>query len=573
MRRQVFAACSWMTWCALTGQPTGYGQQPPAGAEAGATTEADAATGKTWQAKAMEYAARVRDQEMRNHVYLQAAHVLARSGDLASAEYAAKQIANPQTRVYAHSAVAKQHVARGDQAAALRVLTDCERSFAGADVKDLQEGSNYLVDAYAAFGFEREANAVGKHTRWPQFTDDDIARKAVQRGDVIHGLDKADGGTKLSLAAQVIEFDKNPEHVAHALTAARSVSGAKNLDHGFASVARSLTKVKRLAEARELAARIIDPLQQARALGNIAAAEARGETPEAIRARIESADLLEEKAPLYKLLVARLLEADQMADAESVVEELVEAVAETPRPDEMSKFGNMTSSGRTALAKTLHAEIAAAYFKRGMHDDYERQVQLAVDAVAGMDTMTGIAKTMALMQVLSVQLHADDVAGARETIAKARIASGEGPDGEPLSSFTLSSMAGKVAEKLIDKGEIAEGLAVAKDIHGRMVGGAFGDVANALIRAGRIEDAKSQMQRLIAEGDAALATMTVEETKSDLFYHRRAIDSNRVRAFQDVGAALAAAGRDAELDAWLPQMPDDAMRAAACLGASDPREN
>jgi tetratricopeptide (TPR) repeat protein len=570
MRPRVRSACQWTVVCALGGHVVlGIGQEVPAPAAVAPDPDV-AARAKAWRAKALEYASRVADQEMRNHVYLEAAHVLARAGDLVEAKKAAEQIANPQTRVYAHSAVAKRYMERGNAAAALRTLADCERSFAGADVNDRQSGFNYLVDAYAACGFVKEAAAAGTQTRWPQFTPDDLARKAVERGDVINGLNQA-VGQKLSLAAHVIEWDKNPEHVAHALTTARGVGSDKKFDHGFANVSRALVKTNRLAEAAEMASRITEPLQQARARGEIAAAEAADETIEAVRARIEAAELVEEKQPLYQLLITKLIEADQLGDAELAVADLDAVVRASLRPDEASKFGTVTASGRSAMVKTLHASIAAAYFKKGSHDDYERQMRLAVDAVAEMEGRSGIAKVFALMQVLSVQLGAEDLAGARETIKKVKQAADAEPEGRGLSDFTVSTMAGKVAEGLINKGQIAEGIEVAADIHGSTVGLAISGVAKALIRADRIDDAKAQMKRLIVEGDAAVAAMAAEDKDDDLRYRRRATDGDRVSAFKDVGAAMRAAERDAELEIWLAEMPDDAMRAAACLGASEPR--
>jgi len=561
-----------MAFCALGGQVLlGYGQEVPAPAVVPPDPDV-AAQAKAWRTKAMEYAARVADQEMRNHVYLEAAHVLARAGDLVEAKKAAEQIDNPQTRVYAHSAVAKHYIERGDSVAALRTLADCERSFAGRDAKDRQEGFGYLVKAYAACGFVKEAAAAGTQTRWPQFTEDDLSRAAVERGEVMEGLNMAKGGQRLSLAAHVIEWDKNPEHVAHALASARSVASDKKVDHGFAMVTRALVKIKRLPEAAEFVGRITEPMQQARARGDMAAAEATDETIEAVRARIDAAEFVEEKLPLYKTLIAKLLEADRFRDAEAAVAELDAAVQATQRPEEVSKFGVVTNSARSAMVKTLHASIAAAYFKAGRGGDYERQMRMAVDAAAEMEGQSGLAKIFAVAEVLSVQLAAGDLDGARESIEQVKAAAQAESEDRRLSDFNISTMAGRVAEGLIDKGEIASGLEVAADIHGSTIGGEISRVAKALIRAGRIDDAKSQMQRLIVVGDEALAAMAVDSKEDDLKYYRRATDGDRVRAFHDVGGAMIAAGKDAELEVWLPEMSDDAMRAAVCLGASEPRD-
>jgi hypothetical protein len=77
------------------------------------------------------------------------------------------------------------------------------------------------------------------------------------------------------------------------------------------------------------------------------------------------------------------------------------------------------------------------------------------------------------------------------------------------------------------------------------------------------------MRRLTIEDGAEVATRGIDDDEAEA--RRSPIVDNRLRAYQDVGAAMTAAGLDAELEAWLAEIPDDASRAATCLGAAAPR--
>jgi tetratricopeptide (TPR) repeat protein len=539
-------------------------------AQTAADQDAVAGRARSWRQKAMTYAAQVDDRVARNSICLAAARVLAQAGELAEAKAAAEQVLKPQTRVYAHSAVAKKYQELGDDNAALAVLLDCQQSFDNADADDRREGYEYLAKAYAERGFVREAQAAARHTRWPDHTSDSIAWHLAQRGDVEEALNLASSRILFSVAAQVAGWDKNERHVTLALAAARKVSTDEPADDALLQLVRALVKTKRLAEAAEFAGRIVAPLKQATARGIIAAAHAADETPDQIRSRIAAATVIEEKLPLYKLLVDKLIVADRFADAEVEVETLVDLIKANPRPDETSKFGNMTDSGRQALARTLHATIAAAYFKKGLLDDYQREVELAAGAVAEMDEQAGLGKVFPLMQVISVQLLADDVEGARETIGRVKQETMKQTGAESFHSFTISSMAGQVAGRLIQQGKIAEGLEVAEEIAGPMSGGPISEVARALIAAGRLDEAISQMRRLNIEDVRESAAEGIDPDEADA--RRSPGVDNRLRAYQHVGSAMAAAGLESELDGWLPEMPDDAARAAVCLGAAVPRK-
>ncbi len=568
MRSRLWAAVvSWVLLSAL-GAPASLAQ--PAVEEV--TPEA-AARAHAWRWKAMTYADRVEEPSLRGYVYLAMAHVLSDAGEIADACKAASQVDKPQTRVYAYSSAAKKCVELGDKEGALAVLAECRASLAGLDDKEREDGYHYLAQAYSDCGFWFEASGLTNEAWAGDLVREGMAVDMAKAGDMTSALQQASAmspGRRLATIARCIEWELDDAKVEQALADVRPIESAADSNYGFGRLVKSLLKLKRLDEAAMFADRITDPQQRTQNRAEVAAEEAAGETPEEIRTRIAAVKLMEEKLPLYKLLVEKLIAADRLSDAEAAVEELVAVVEASPRPTEVATFGAVTDESRAAMARTLHAVIAAAYFKKGMQADYQRQVTLAANAAADMELKTGIAKIMTLWMVLRVQLMANDLDGALDTIERVKAAAQEETDGEQMSAFMVSSLAGEVAERLIERGDVEKGLEVATEIHGKTSGGAISDVAIALVRAGRIEDAKAQMERLVAEGDAAIAAMAADG-EGEAPVRRGAVDSNQVRAFQEVAAAMAATGRDAELEAWLPEMPSDAMRAAACLGAAVPR--
>lgn len=495
-----------------------------------------------WVTSAQRYAERIKSNEDRSNIYYALAYVQIHAGDLAGAGVSAAEVTDTQKGVYIHTAVAGRYHQRNDVESCRNELQAArETATATEQAKSSNFVYSHLIRTYVALGMAEEAKRFAEQL--PPWVHRDgglilLAAGLAEQGRLEEALDVAKNDvsekSRESAFIQLAQASAGRGLIEETHRVLELVRADEPPDQVRAKLVESLLKAGRTAEAAAEVEQIQSAEMKARANALVLEERAKGGQPEAIAAQLEQVTTRDETLALSRKLIEKLAHAGKIEEAEQAIEGMVTAIGATPRPEVRSAFGVYDDSVRIVETKALYLEVARELAKRGDLEGAKLRVAQATESILSLAPMTGLSKSMLVQRLVNTQIEIGDLEGAR-TMLKGI----EDP-------FPRSMPAGMLAAAFAKSGDVRSALDLATMIEGSHGGkGTYHrQVLEALVERGEILATKQVLAGMVDPAD-------------------------QESAYRTVGRAMTKSGRGAELDKWLPEMPSNVARAAACMGAAE----
>jgi hypothetical protein len=519
---------------------------PAAGAEpSGSPTEADLRSDKWWRDRAQSYGEKIQDLEIRSRFWHGLTFQLAKSQEWDAAMGSASRAA-PSLRVSVYVFIAKEQAKHGDSKRGFDTL---QHAIKALDTNQKNKGIvnfqvNNVIEACFAVGSAEQAIALAEALPPEPLLD---IRPAVQK--VVFELAKS------GKPDQAVEFAKRygPRAMSAALAeTAKGCASAARFDDALRWAAKidepvifnaayrdilvEQVKAGTLNEARAVAAKIADEKLRVNALGLISAAGAKKQSPEEVLAAIAAAESREEKLAIYGVLFDKLVDAKSFDDAEAAIDAMVKIVKESPRPQVSSAFGRSDDQLTCVGIRGKKLPLARAIHAAGDKDRSIRLLQSVEPEILAIPDDSSFGKTFLVMEVLATRGELGLIAGADRVVDSLP---------EPMRPL----VAGGLASMQARAGDIEAAIkTIERYSSDKSSPASLGGVINALIHSKDLNGAKR------------VVSLLPENPKT-------------IYDFRSLGSAMIEAGRAAELDAWIRELPPGAPQAFACLGAADEIRN
>ena len=312
------------------------------------------------------------------------------------------------------------------------------------------------------------------------------------------------------------------------------LASAEQRDRTYATLVKALAKAGRLDEAQMAAAQIASPEKKTVAEADILSQWADSNNAESIAVRINEIQTREEKLSLFRKLVEKSTAEKKTDEAEAVITAMVEIVEESPRPPVRSKFGNYDDNVAIAEVKAQYLPVARLLAEKEDMKGASRRIAWAAEPILELPSTSGLGKGMLVIQLVNTQVEVGDLEGARQSLE------------EIEEGFIRSMPAAGLAAVFAKTGDLTAALEMVAlvDKQSKGNGSYLGSVVRELIRSNQIPAAK----QVLGEMSQPVA---------------------QKRSYCAAGRAMLETHRSEELYQWLPDMPTDVARAAACIGAAE----
>ena len=159
------------------------------------------------------------------------------------------------------------------------------------------------------------------------------------------------------------------------------------------------------------------------------------------------------------------------------IKEMEKLIEKSQAPADKSKFGVFDDTAKMAKVRALHSGIAGQLAKRGDMIGYREHIKIAQDAARNIKPEAGIMQPFIIIPLVTTQLDAGDIAGAKTTAAMIEI------DGN-----TRSMVLGDIVRKQLGKGDTDGAIATANGIVDKRY--TYGAISGKLVESGKLVQAK-----------------------------------------------------------------------------------
>jgi hypothetical protein len=491
-----------------------------------------------WLDKARASADQIADQQVRSQANYEMTYVLSRAGRFDDALGSASQVQGSPKRTYAYAAIAKRAHETGDQAHCLAALKEA-RQVALADSRGQSNG--HLIRLY--FEVERPQDAESFVDALSNPTQQrigfrEIAKEYASCGNLQAGFRVVQ--TCLQHPARQLAYvnmataSADAGDLENAKLVLEKLDDVKLRDGPLAAMVRYLVKENKFEEASSLAAQISDPQKRAQSQALVVANSSPDKDQAVLQKEMSQASSREAKIAIGNSLIARLVAASELKQAEEIVQRLSDYVGQNPRPAQPSKFGTRNDAVALAEIRINYLSIARQYDKQGQRQECDRLLEAAADAVVKLPEEAGVSKWMLLNRLVHAQLQL----GAFEEVEQAIK--------QIPNDYVRSAAAARLAAGLIRSGDVAAGMRVSDMVTAKLGrGDAIGDIVAALLQKDEFARARKILSGI---GDS----------------------TEEVRAFRRYGQEMVALGYGERLRGELQDLPSHAARTYACIGAAEP---
>lgn len=492
-----------------------------------------------WRQRAIQEVPFIIKTKNRDRAYTEIARALGWSGDFVNANLCLTKISNPQDKISAYESIIHDchksgnsscYEANMQQVRLLSIKTGVASyvlisdylkyndikgaiSFAEEAIPDKQERASayrQIVIHLMREGKFNDAEALFK-SQIPEYMNErvlnemavaaanyDIAKSKELARRIISSKEKYDAYTGIGISqAKKADFQG-------AWESAEQLPESEQKSTVIYAIAEKQIEQGNLADAEETAKRITDRDGKVFTLYSIAEAQIRAGLVDAALLRIKEMEKLIEKfqAPAYK-----------------------------------SKFGVFDDAAKMAKVRGLHSGIAGQLAKRGDMKGYREHIKIAQEAARNIRPEASIMQPIILIPIVTTQLDAGDIMGAKTTAAMPEI-----------DENTRAMLSNYIVRKQLEKGDPEGAIATAKTFED--IGYAYGEISAKLVESGKLVQAKE-----------LLATFTGFKWEHKAFYTAYFL-------YSPAAYSLAKTNRQTELIQWIEMLSTPEAKVYAYLGAA-----